>query len=101
VIASSLTKSQALGLPFASWTLDRLAAYMQEEKGVPIKRGRIDQLLLAESLRWRRQETWFREQAALERPGEDSQGATPVDPEFAQKRGPSRPSTRRDLTVVS
>lgn len=101
VIAASLTKPQTLGLPFASWTLDRLAAYMQEEKGVAIKRGRIDQLLLAEGLRWRRQETWFSEQATVERPGEDAQGATPVDPAFAQKRGPSSPSTRRRLTRVS
>jgi transposase len=101
VIAASLTKPEALGLPFASWTLDRLAAYMREEKGVPIKRGRIDQLLLAEGLRWRRQETWFSEQAALGRPGGDSRGATPVDPAFAQKRGPLRPSTSRRLTTVS
>jgi transposase len=95
VIAASLTKPQDLGLPFASWTLDRLAAYMQEERGVAIKRGRIDQLLLAEGLRWRRQETWFSERAAMERPGEDARGATPVDPAFAQKRGPSSPAPRR------
>jgi len=101
VIAAALTKPQALGLPFGCWTLDRLAAYMQEEKGVPIKRGRIDQLLLAEGLRWRQQETWFSEQATFERLGEGSQRATPVDPAFAQKRGPSRPSTRRRLTRVS
>ena len=30
VVAASLTKPQALGLPFAAWTLDRLAAYMHE-----------------------------------------------------------------------
>lgn len=103
VIAASLTKPQDLGLPFASWTLDRLAAYMQEEQGAPIKRGRIDQLLLAEGLRWRRQETWFSEQAALDQPGADGQTerATPVDPAFAQKRGRSSPSTRRRLTIVS
>lgn len=101
VIAASLTKPQELGLPFASWTLDRLAAYMQEEKGVPIKRGRIDQLLLAEGLRWRRQETWFSEQAAIEPSEEEPQRATPVDPAFAQKRGRSRPSMRRRLRKVS
>ena len=101
IIAASLTKPQALGLPFGCWTLDRLAAYLQEHKGIPIRRSRLDDLLLDEGLRWRRQETWFSEQARLERPGEDAQGATPVDPEFAQKRGRSRPSTRRRLTVVS
>jgi transposase len=72
VIATSLTKPQDLGLPFASWTLDRLAAYLHEGKGIPIKRSRIDELLLREGLRWRTQETWFGER---------------VDPAFAQKRG--------------
>jgi transposase len=56
VIATGLTKPQELGLPFASWTLDRLAAYLQEVKAIPIKRSRIDELLLREGLRWRTQE---------------------------------------------
>ena len=86
VIAAALTKPQALGLPFGAWTLDRLAAYLHEEKGVPIKRSRIDEILLAEGLRWRTQETWFGER---------------VDPAFAEKRGPSSPSTRPRLRVVS
>src|SRR3954454_5541024 len=30
VLAASLTDPQSLDLPFASWTLDRLAAYVQE-----------------------------------------------------------------------
>jgi transposase len=85
VIAASLTKPQALGLAFASWTLDRLAAYLSERKGIAIKRSRIDEVLLAEGLRWRHQETWFGER---------------VDPGFAQKRGPSSPSTRSRLKVV-
>src|SRR5215213_6100290 len=34
VIATSLTKPETLGLPFASWTLDRLAAYLHEAKGI-------------------------------------------------------------------
>ncbi len=79
VIATALTDPQTVGLPFASWTLDRLEAYLNEEKGIPIKRSRIDDLLIAEGLRWRHQETWFGEQ---------------VDPEFAKKRGPSKRSTR-------
>jgi transposase len=85
VIATSLTPPQQLGLPFACWTLDRLEAYLNEEVGLPIKRSRIDELLITEGLRWRTQETWF--------------GAR-VDPEFAQKRGPSKRSTRRHLRVV-
>ena len=77
LVAASLTDPQALGLPFGSWTLDRLAAYLAEEKGVAIKRSRIGEILRTEGLRWRRQETWFGE-----RP----------DPAFAEKRGPSSPS---------
>jgi transposase len=86
VIATSLTKPQELSLPFASWTLDRLATYLQEVKGISIKRSRIDELLLAEGLRWRTQETWFGER---------------VDPAFAKKRGSSRRSIPRRRRAVS
>ena len=72
VIATSLTNPQELGLPFARWTLDRLAAYLHEVKGLPMQRTRLDELLLAEGLRWRTQETWFGER---------------VDPAFAAQRG--------------
>jgi transposase len=78
VIATALTDPQALGQPFASWTLDRLAAYLNEAKGIPIKRSRIDDLLIAQGLRWRQQESWFGER---------------VDPEFTKKRGSSKRST--------
>jgi transposase len=80
VIASALTAPRRLGLPFAAWTLDRLAAYLPEHKGIAMRRSRIDEILLKEGLRWRRQETWFGER---------------VDPEFAEKRGGSRRSTPR------
>ena len=79
VIATALTDPRALDLPFASWTLDRLAAHLNEREGIAIKRSRIDELLRAEGLRWRQHESWF--------------GAR-VDPEFAEKRGGSRRSTR-------
>jgi transposase len=79
VVQTALTAPQTLGLSFASWTLDRLAAYLAEHKGVTMKRSRIDELLIAEGLRWRKQETWFGER---------------VDPAFAEKRGPSSNSTR-------
>jgi transposase len=106
VIATALTNPQHLGLPFGCWTLDRLEAYLNEEKGIPIKRSRIDDLLIAEGLNWRSQETWFGERASIE-PGAD-QPATPtsrkkeraVDPDFAQKRGPSRPCIRLLPPVV-
>src|SRR5918998_5571971 len=78
VITAALTSPRRLDLPFASWTLDRLAAYLLEQKGIAMRRSRIDEILLKEGLRWRRQETWF--------------GAR-VDPEFAEKRGASRRST--------
>jgi transposase len=80
VIATALTSPRSLALPFASWTLDRLAAYLLEHKGIAMRRSRIDEILLKEGLRWRRHETWFGER---------------VDPEFAEKRGGSRRSTPR------
>ncbi|MCI0700957.1 MAG: helix-turn-helix domain-containing protein [Planctomycetia bacterium] len=79
VIAAALTKPDTLGLPFGSWTLDRLQAYLNEHKQIPIKRSRIDEILVAEGLRWRKQETWFGER---------------VDPQFAEKRGRLKSSTR-------
>ena len=80
VVATALTDPKSLDLPFASWTLDRLAAYLNEQKGIAIKRSRIDEILVHEGLRWRRHETWFGER---------------VDPAFAEKRGRSRRSTPR------
>ncbi len=74
LIAASLTNPQDLGLSFGSWTLDRLTAYLNEERGIAIKRSRIGEILQREGLRWRQQETWFGE-----RP----------DPAFAAKRGRS------------
>ena len=80
VIASALASPGRLGLPFASWTLDRLAAYLLEHQGIAMRRSRIGEVLLAEGLRRRRQETWFGER---------------VDPEFAEERGGSRRPTPR------
>jgi transposase len=79
VIATALTRPAELGLPFACWTLDRLVAYLSEH-GLGMRRSRISEILLAEGLKWRREETWFGER---------------VDPEFARKRGRSNSSTRR------
>jgi transposase len=78
VVATALTDPKGLGLPFGCWTLDRLQAYLNEQRGIPIKRSRIDEILLDEGLRWRKQETWFGER---------------VDPAFAEKRGSSSSST--------
>jgi transposase len=72
VMATALTDPRHLHQPFACWTLDRLATYLNKEKQIASKRSRINDVLLAEGLRWRTPETWFGER---------------VDPEFAQKRG--------------
>jgi transposase len=85
VIAAALTPPAQLGQPFGTWTLDRLTTYLNEVRGIPIKRSRVDEVLLAEGLRWRTQETWFGER---------------VDPQFAETRGPSNSSTRRLRRVV-
>lgn len=77
VVATSLTPPDDLGLPFGSWTLDRLVAYLAEVKGITMRRSRIAEVLQAEGLRWRTQETWFGER---------------VDPDFAAKRGRSSSS---------
>jgi len=78
VITAALSRPAELGLPFASWTLDRLVAYLGEH-GVGMRRSRVSEALLAEGLKGRQEETWF--------------GAR-VDPEFTRKRGRSSNSTR-------
>ena len=90
VIQAALTDPQTLShslqlappLPFGAWTLDRLAAYLQEYRGIPISRDRIAVLLRREGLKWRMQERWFSEQAKLA--GKEGK----ADPIFAEKRGP-------------
>ena len=52
VIAAALSDPQDLGQPFGSWTLDRLAAYLSEQKALPIKRSRISELLVASANCW-------------------------------------------------
>jgi transposase len=77
VIGTALTRPADLGPPFASWTLDRLAAHLTE-RGIGMRRSRIGEILIREGLRWRHEETWFGER---------------VDPDFARKRGRSSSST--------
>jgi transposase len=48
VIALSLTTPQTLELPFASWTLGRLAADRKDMQGSAINRARMSALLVAE-----------------------------------------------------
>jgi transposase len=82
VLALALTKPADLKLEFACWTLDRLHDYLHGKRGIPISRTRIDELLIAEGLKWRKEETWFGEK---------------VDPEFAKKKGSLKRYTRRLL----
>jgi transposase len=86
VPVTALTHPQAVNLPFGSWTLDRLETYLNEQQGIPIKRSCIDELLSAEGLRWRQQETWFGERLA---------------PAFAEKRGALKRSTPRRPRAAS
>jgi transposase len=79
VINTAVTDPKSLGLPFGSWTLDRLQSYLEEEKQIGMKRSRLDEILLKEGLRWRQEERWF---------------GVRVDPDFAKKRGPLSSSTR-------
>ena len=71
VISTAPTRPADLGLPFASWTLDRLVAYLSEQ-GVAMRRSRISEIFIREGLKWRHEETWFGER---------------VDPDFARKGG--------------
>jgi transposase len=84
VITAALSRPSDLDLPFACWTLDRLVAYLSE-KGIGMKRSRISEILLAEGLKWRQEETWF--------------GAR-VDPDFERKRGRLSTSTLPHPTTV-
>lgn len=86
VLEAALTRPTELGLPYTSWTFERLAAYVREQLGFQMKKTRIFEILQEEGLRWRKQETWFGER---------------LDPEFAQKRGSSKPSAKSLQPIVS
>jgi transposase len=90
LIAASLTDPRQLDLPFGCWSVRRLETYLNDERGILIKRSRIDELLLAEGLRWRTQESWFGERAEAEfakAPASPPPVRHPLDPQFARKRG--------------
>ncbi|HEU5377710.1 MAG TPA: helix-turn-helix domain-containing protein [Ktedonobacteraceae bacterium] len=74
VLEVAATAPSKLNQPFHCWSLKRLQVYLKEEKGLTMKQSRIRQLLHAEGLRWRKEEGWFGER---------------LDPQFAEKRGPS------------
>ncbi|HEY3992634.1 MAG TPA: helix-turn-helix domain-containing protein [Ktedonobacteraceae bacterium] len=74
VIATALSSPKNLGLPFASWTMERLACYLHEQ-GIRMGKTRMFEILQEEGLRWRKQEGWFGQR---------------VDPDFARAKGGSR-----------
>ena len=52
VINTALTPPADLGLPFASWTLDRLVAYLAEQ-GITMRRCRISEVFIQDGPMWR------------------------------------------------
>jgi transposase len=79
VLEAALTRPGDLNLGFHCWTFERLAAYVHEHLGLHMQKTRIFEILHEEGLRWRHEETWFGDR---------------VDPDFAKKRGPSKPYAR-------
>lgn len=86
VLEAALSRPSDLGLEFHCWTFERLAAYVHEHLGIHMQKTRIFEILQEEGLKWRKQETWFGER---------------LDPEFAKKRGPSKPSARMLEPIAS
>jgi transposase len=78
IIQTALSKPLAVGEDYTMWTLDRLVEHLHRVKGIRMQRSRISETFIAEGLSWRQDETWFGER---------------MDPDFAPKRGPSKPST--------
>jgi transposase len=50
IVATVLTAPKTVGLPVASWTLDRLVASLAEQQGIPLQRSRLDAGLLSAGL---------------------------------------------------
>ena len=51
VLQAARTRPSELGLPYGSWTFERLAAYVQEHLGLHLKKTRIFEILQEEGLR--------------------------------------------------
>jgi transposase len=72
----ALQKPRSLGYPFALWTLERLQTAFREREDIHLSDSTIWTWLDEEGLKWKRQQSWFRD-------------AAKQDPQFAEKRGPS------------
>ena len=81
LLGLALQKPSGLGYPFALWTLERLQAAFEEREGIRLATSAIWGYVKNEGLKWKRQESWFR-------------NAAKHDPDFAEKRGPlSQPTS--------
>jgi hypothetical protein len=65
-LAAPLNDPKELGQPYGCCTLDSLQSYLNEQVGIPLRRSRFDEVLLAEGLRWRHQETWSGQRVDLD-----------------------------------
>jgi transposase len=86
LINLALQKPRTLGHAFSLWTLARLQAAFAEQEGIHLSDSTIWEWVEAEGLRWKRQQSWFRE-------------AEKHDPEFVEKRGPSSEPTLHPLNA--
>lgn len=76
LINLALQKPCTLGHTFNLWTLARLQAAFAEQEGIHLSDSTIWEWVEHEGLRWKRQQSWFRDPAQH-------------DPDFVEKRGPS------------
>jgi len=76
LIDLALQKPRSLGYPFTLWTLERLQRAFREREDIHLSDSTIWTWLDEEGLKWKRQQSWFR-------------NAAKQDPQFAEKRGPS------------
>ena len=76
LINLALQKPHTLGHAFSLWTLERLQTAFAEQEGIHLSDSTIWEWVEQEGLRWKRQQSWFRE-------------TEHHDPEFVEKRGPS------------
>ncbi len=54
VVTVASANPQTLGLPFARWTAPRLASYLQQTRGIPIKRTLVGEIMSRAGCRRRR-----------------------------------------------
>ena len=86
IVHTALTPPDQLGLPFGTWTQERLSTYLLEREQIRISGPWIGEILHREGMRWVQDEKWFTQK---------------LDPEFLKKRGPSSKPTQPRLKGAS